>query len=499
MNTEQHVLTVEVQAANLVRLAHELGLNLTIHLEPLPPLAMGNHRPVVTVWPARSADGCTVVRTMPPRLPGIYDPKDPATLEQDRDAYALINAVPLLQSLLYDFNLLPECIARDDTTRWAQMHSLVSHFRGMNPDTYGRPHASIIAMFKFGNACVSMAGKAVSGDWLAAEAERAMDATYDSGYEPKEVHPSRVSQAQATAMSKHWTAVDATRITPVGMPSYHEVAADDAASANSNRDYLSESSMLRNLLARIHGDGGHYLDKHGLEKTLADAEALLGVWRAQCQRSMSAAATLQRLGYTFEGGELWKPPLGEAPNFDLVDAMERRNDAAYLERNQVVAALAKAFPSGIARTAIEGWSEDWHGVVYVDVPTGQCSWHFHDSQAYLFDGLPPYAGQWDGHTTEEKYARLAALQVAKRAATDQIWRDEQGRLKFSASGPTTEQQLAIVQRAGENAGLPGYFDALCGWWRGEDNAPAVVPLFKFAMAAYQIGLESHPSLAGSAR
>jgi hypothetical protein len=89
--------------------------------------------------------------------------------------------------------------------------------------------------------------------------------------------------------------------------------------------------------------------------------------------------------------------------------MERRKDAAYLERNQVVAALACAFPSGIARTAIEGWSDDWHGCVYIDLPNGQASWHYHDSHAYLFAHLPPYDGKWDGHTTEEKYIRLAAL------------------------------------------------------------------------------------------
>lgn len=43
------------------------------------------------------------------------------------------------------------------------------------------------------------------------------------------------------------------------------------------------------------------------------------------------------------------------------------------------------------------------------MPTGQASWHFHDSQAYLFDGLPAYQGAWDGHDTPEKYRRLAQL------------------------------------------------------------------------------------------
>lgn len=101
----------------------------------------------------------------------------------------------------------------------------------------------------------------------------------------------------------------------------------------------------------------------------------------------------------------------------LVD-MNARKDAAYFERNQVVAALAKCFPSGVAKTAIEGWSEDWHGCVYIDLPIGQVSWHFHDSQAHLFDGLPAYAGQWDGHDTPEKYRRLAALPADKLAKKD---------------------------------------------------------------------------------
>lgn len=118
---------------------------------------------------------------------------------------------------------------------------------------------------------------------------------------------------------------------------------------------------------------------------------------AQCLDADRAAAQVE-------------PSAPPAPGGDALAAMKARKDAAYEERNKVVAALAKLFPSGIAKTAIEGWSEDWHGCVYIDLPTGQVSWHFHDSQAYLFAGLPAYAGQWDGHDTPEKYRRLAALQ-----------------------------------------------------------------------------------------
>lgn len=96
-----------------------------------------------------------------------------------------------------------------------------------------------------------------------------------------------------------------------------------------------------------------------------------------------------------------------------VERLREAKDGAYLERNRCVAliarmALAMGLRAGLARTAIEGWSDDWHGCVYINLPTGQCSWHFHDSQAYLFDGLPAYAGQWDGHTTPQKYERVDA-------------------------------------------------------------------------------------------
>jgi hypothetical protein len=106
------------------------------------------------------------------------------------------------------------------------------------------------------------------------------------------------------------------------------------------------------------------------------------------------------------------PEFSDAPPVAGIAEMEARKDAAYEERNRVVSTLAwmalwAGWKAGIARTAIEGWSEDWHGCVYIDFPNGQASWHYHDSHAPLFAGLPSYAGSWDGHTTPEKYERLA--------------------------------------------------------------------------------------------
>ena len=84
-------------------------------------------------------------------------------------------------------------------------------------------------------------------------------------------------------------------------------------------------------------------------------------------------------------------------------------NAAYSERNKLVAYLARQFPSGTYRTAIEGWDPEWHGCVYIDTPAGQLSWHYHDNDAHLFADLPTYEKPYDGHTTEEKYERLALL------------------------------------------------------------------------------------------
>ncbi|MFA9287405.1 hypothetical protein ACCQ08_21675 [Comamonas sp. SY3] len=41
-------------------------------------------------------------------------------------------------------------------------------------------------------------------------------------------------------------------------------------------------------------------------------------------KAKAAIATLENLGYTHEGGILWKPPLGKAPDFNLLDTLHAR-------------------------------------------------------------------------------------------------------------------------------------------------------------------------------
>lgn len=49
------------------------------------------------------------------------------------------------------------------------------------------------------------------------------------------------------------------------------------------------------------------------------------------------------------------------------------------------------FPAGIR---MDNLAPEWP-VVYIDLPTGQISWH-----------MPQYYTTWDGHDTDTKYARI---------------------------------------------------------------------------------------------
>lgn len=124
------------------------------------------------------------------------------------------------------------------------------------------------------------------------------------------------------------------------------------------------------------------------------------------------------------------------------DDLRKRKDAAYEERNRVVALLASVFPSGIKRTAIEGWDDEWHGCVYIDTPRGQLSWHYHDSHARFFEHLPAYGEDWDRHDTAEKYARVEKLAKEQpgRSFEAERWREALRRI--------VEEQKEVLDTCG---------------------------------------------------
>lgn len=106
--------------------------------------------------------------------------------------------------------------------------------------------------------------------------------------------------------------------------------------------------------------------------------------------------------------------LSEEKLYELAKKMSQSiTDGVYRERNQLIAALSKLFPSwvGIHEGSAPGsWDKEWLNVVYIELPTGQVSWHIHNSEVGLFSHLkecPPR--KWDGHTMQEKYDRLGKL------------------------------------------------------------------------------------------
>ena len=64
------------------------------------------------------------------------------------------------------------------------------------------------------------------------------------------------------------------------------------------------------------------------------------------EKADAACATLQRLGYTYHGGEQWKPPLGTPPDFTLIDRLRAESDAWKSMALVMEQALRKHAPCG---------------------------------------------------------------------------------------------------------------------------------------------------------
>lgn len=88
-------------------------------------------------------------------------------------------------------------------------------------------------------------------------------------------------------------------------------------------------------------------------------------------------------------------------------------DSVYRERAHLVALLAAQYPAVLVYGA-DPDEPEWP-VLFVDLPTGQASWHISPDDLDLFAHVGPRrasdpdAPQWDGHTTAEKYERIDRL------------------------------------------------------------------------------------------
>lgn len=117
--------------------------------------------------------------------------------------------------------------------------------------------------------------------------------------------------------------------------------------------------------------------------------------------------------------------------------LRAQKDAAYRERNQLVAALSKIFPASLERDPTVKQGENWGWVCFIDLPAGQATWHIHDEELPLFDHLPRRTGRvWDGHTNAEKYARLAELTPVR------FW--------FGVDPAQPDSDRSVLQHGGES-------------------------------------------------
>lgn len=91
-----------------------------------------------------------------------------------------------------------------------------------------------------------------------------------------------------------------------------------------------------------------------------------------------------------------------------------QKDAAYTERDKCLVLTALMAQRLGLKVGIglhvdkpgEQWDEEWRNILFIDLPAGQVSWHIHDSETSMFYFVGAYDGEWDGHTTEEKYQRV---------------------------------------------------------------------------------------------
>lgn len=122
----------------------------------------------------------------------------------------------------------------------------------------------------------------------------------------------------------------------------------------------------------------------------------------------------------------------------------------YTERARLVALLAASYPSALVHGAdpqAPGWP-----VVYVELPTGQCSWHIAPGDIGLFDHVPTVPRHmWDGHDPAERDRRVSAY-----ACTMARRRDAQAVITVAdPDTPARRPRLFHLQRYRDVSGVSG--------------------------------------------
>jgi len=91
--------------------------------------------------------------------------------------------------------------------------------------------------------------------------------------------------------------------------------------------------------------------------------------------------------------------------------IETEQDKVYRERNRLAAlcgvmALKLGFKAGVKKHQGDDFKKDRENIIYIDLPTGQISYHIKDCELNIFEIFPDYNDEFDGHDFDEKYKRI---------------------------------------------------------------------------------------------
>lgn len=129
-------------------------------------------------------------------------------------------------------------------------------------------------------------------------------------------------------MRCHATGPGGTKYSDEESPSWNTRAMVEQAPAVGGD--LSKDHVFRELVNALRDTAKKYSQTEQLR------ERISAVLRGHVAASESAARTLGSMGYTNNGGEFWKPPIGERSDFSMMDRLHAR--IAELEAQQVEAA-----------------------------------------------------------------------------------------------------------------------------------------------------------------
>ena len=206
-----------------------------------------------------------------------------------------------------------------------------------------------------------------------------------------------------------------------------------------------------------------------------------------CALRIPVAPDVVRLGWEY---------LGTLDELRELPALRKAKNTAYRFRNLLAAALAAHYPAVVYETTDEGWQKEWATCLYIQLPTGQVSFHFHESERHLVAHVPmAEANPWDKSGLDEHVERIEGLIATSGVYRTAAQHAEQVRTDNSAvianlEGKVHQLEAALNRILVTNAtwrGTPDFADAMSSALRkagaalgdtkaGEDEAKAELAL-----------------------